>query len=63
MDIQNFRVLGMVASVREQAWGRSRHSREKTDANQPLHRKMQRERETSVTVKGVHKKWLSDRKT
>lgn len=53
----------MVASVREQAWGRSRNSREKTDANQPLHRKMQRERETSVTVKGVHKKWLSDRKT
>lgn len=31
--------------------------------NQPLHRKLQREREPSLTVKEVHKKWLSDRRT
>lgn len=56
--------LGMVASVREQAWGQSKHSRKKTQrCKSTTSQKTAEERETSVTVKQVHINRLPDRKT
>lgn len=55
---------GIVAvTERASLWAIQAPERENSDANQPLHRKLQRERGKNVTVKGGTKEWLSDRKT